>query len=216
MRGSVMGSGMVHVALMVVLFIVRGPAALIVPGPEVVQVALIDPTATAPVPAPAETPPPEPKLEEVKPVEEPGVKLQPKKPKPQPKRETPERPKASESPTLPSAKVGNAGLSGDVAVDAGDFEFTYYLVLIRNKIASNWTPPSGLTTSGQPIRSVVYFKVGRGGELSDVRLETGSGIDFFDRSALRAVLLSDPMPPLPLGFSRGELGIHFGFQWESP
>jgi len=217
MRTSVLGSGLVHIALMAALLVVRGPAALIVPGPEVVQVALIDPTASTPVPVRVETPPPEPKLDEVKPAEEPGVKLQPRKTKQEPpKPRTPERPRATEAPALPSAKVGSAGLAGDVAVDAGNFEFTYYLVLIRNKIASNWSPPSGLATSGSPVRAVVYFKVGRGGDLAGVRVETGSSIDFFDRSALRAVLLSDPMPPLPLGYSGGDLGVHFGFQWESP
>jgi TonB family protein len=63
---------------------------------------------------------------------------------------------------------------------------------------------------------VVYFRVGRGGEISAMRLETPSGQEVFDRSTMRAVTLSDPLPPLPLGFSAGELGIHFGFEWESP
>jgi TonB family protein len=66
------------------------------------------------------------------------------------------------------------------------------------------------------VRAVVYFRVGRGGEISGLRIETPSGQELFDGSSLRAVTLSDPLPPLPLGFPGGDLGIHFGFEWESP
>jgi TonB family protein len=203
--------------VLVVLFVVRGPAALVVPGPDVVQVALMDPGATvAPVPPPpqVEAPKPEPKPVEIKPEDDTGVKLQPekkKKPEPKPRDDTPPPPMS-----LPSAPAGASGLKGDVAVDAANFEFTYYLVLVRNKIASNWAPPAGLVSTGQKVRAVVYFKIARGGELGGVRLESASGAEFFDRSALRAVMLSDPLPPLPLGYPSGDLGVHFGFDWAGP
>lgn len=213
-----MGSGLAHLVLLVVLFYARTPASLVIPGPEVVQVALLDPGALAAVTPPKVEPPPDkPILAEVKPVEDTGVKLEPpprKKPKPEPPRE--ETPAPTPAPALPSATAGPSGLRGDVAVDARDFEFTYYLVLVRNKIASNWTPPAGLTTGGRAVRAVIYFRIGRGGDLADVRTESASGIEFFDRSAARAVMLSDPLPPLPLGFAGGELGVHFGFDWVAP
>jgi len=218
MRGSVVGSGLVHLVMLLVLLIVRGPAAMIVPGPDVVQVALVDPASPL-LAVPRPEPPPEPRKQEtVRPVDEEGVKLEPKKPpKPKPEQERPrEKPPEPAPVMLPSAPAGTAGLRGDVAVEGANFEFTYYLVLIRNKIASNWAPPAGLATSGNPIRAVVYFKVSRGGGLSAVRMESASGVEFFDRSAMRAVALSDPLPPLPLGFAGGELGVHFGFEWESP
>lgn len=214
MRGSVFGSGLVHVLVVAVLFIVRRPVSLVVPGPDVIQVALLDPSAAITPPAPVETPEPEPAT--VAPVEEEGVKIETPKPTPAKPRPTPP-PKARQNPaaTLPSEQVGPAGLKGDVNVDTGDFEFTYYLVLIRNRIAGNWSPPAGMST-GDKVRAVVYFRVGRSGELSDIRIESASGVEFFDHSALRAVTISDPMPPLPLGFASGELGVHFGFDWEAP
>jgi len=76
--------------------------------------------------------------------------------------------------------------------------------------------PAGLATGGRRVRAMVYFKIGRRGEVTGVRLEGVSGIEFFDRSALRAVTISDPLPPLPDGFGGGELGVHFGFDWETP
>jgi len=117
---------------------------------------------------------------------------------------------------LPSASVGSAGLKGDVSLDVHDFAFTYYLVLVRNKIAANWEPPAGLATGGRPVRTVVYFRISRGGEVTGVQLESASGLEFFDRSAVRAVTISDPLPHLPLGFDGSDLGVHFGFDWETP
>jgi TonB family protein len=218
MRGAILGSGLVHVLVLAALFTVRTAASLVIPGPETVQVALVDPAALTPASPPkVEVPRPEPKLTEVKPEEDTGVKLQPELPK----KKKVEKPRDEvapppESPALPSAPVGSAGLKGDVAVDARDFEFTYYLVLVRNRIAANWAPPAGLVTGGRRVRAVVAFRIGRGGSLTAVRMEAVSGMEFFDRSALRAVVLSDPLPPLPLGYPASELGIHFGFDWEAP
>ena len=223
MRGSVMASGIVHAVLVVILLIVRTPVTLVVPGPDVVQVALVDPSAPitpAPPTPPREEPPPT-RPPEIKPEDAEGVKIQPEKPRPKPKTPEVKKPppapsKPAVAPTLAAARVGPAGLSGDLSVDTGNFEFTYYLVLIRNQIAANWSAPAGLSTGGKPVRAVVYFRVRRGGEIAGIRLETASGLEYFDRSTVRAVTVSDPLPPLPLGFPGGELGIHFGFDWESP
>lgn len=217
MRGSIVGSGLIHVGLLVALFYVRTPVSLHMPGPQSVQVALVDPGALAPVPPTVTETPPPPKLEEVKPVEDVGVKLAPVPPRKKQAVKPPEEaPPAPNVPALPSAPVGSAGLRGDVTLDVGDFAFTYYLVLVRNKIAANWAPPAGLATGGRPVRAMVYFKIGRRGDVTGVRLEGASGIEFFDRSALRAVTISDPLPPLPDGFGGSELGVHFGFDWETP
>lgn len=217
MRGAILGSGAVHLLLLVVLFYVRTAASLVIPGPDVVQVALIDPAALTPATPPkVEAPPPEPILTDVKPAEDTGVKLQPAPPKKKKEEKPRDEVAPVEMPALPSAVVGSAGLKGDLAVDSRDFEFTYYLVLVRNRIAANWSPPAGLATGGRRVRAVVGFRIDRSGTLSAVRMDEASGMEFFDRSALRAVVLSDPLPPLPLGFTAGELGVHFGFEWEAP
>jgi hypothetical protein len=49
-----------------------------------------------------------------------------------------------------------------------------------------------------------------------IALESSSGAEFFDRSATRAVTISNPLPPLPLGWTGGDLGVHFGFEYEAP
>src|SRR5690242_2669758 len=112
MRASVIGSGVAHVLLVLGLFIVRQPMSIVVPGPDVVQVALIDPSAAITPPPPVETPKPEP--ETIKPAEEEGVKLQASKPIKPPKPQPSPRPaKQTTAPTLPSAQVGPAGLKAD-------------------------------------------------------------------------------------------------------
>jgi TonB family protein len=111
------------------------------------------------------------------------------------------------------AAVGGAGLSADVGVDDANFEFTYYLIALRNRIGQNWSAPAGIATSGKPVRAVVYFRVQRDGSVTQSRLEEPSGIAFFDQSAMRAVLISNPLPPLPLGFGGGDLGVHFAFEY---
>ncbi len=101
---------------------------------------------------------------------------------------------------------------GAVAVDAETFAFAYYLAIVQNKISSNWAPPTGLLKQGQAERATVYFKILRNGQISDLSIETPSGIFFFDQSALRAVSRSVPLPPLPVGFGEDSLGIHFDFE----
>lgn len=228
MRGALTGSALVHAVLLIVLMLVRTPTPIVISGPESVQVALLDPSALAAVaPAPApERPAPPPEDDE-------GVRIEKKKEEPpRPAREPePRRPESAKPPardekptrtpsaamtSLPMAGLGGPGLRGSVSVDARDFEFTYYLKLVRDQIARNWSAPAGLGTGGKPVQAVVQFRVARNGSISGVRVEEPSGVDFFDQSAARAVTISDPLPPLPLGFPAGDLGVHFGFEYTGP
>jgi TonB family protein len=220
MRSAVVGSALMHLALVIALFVVRGPAPRVFAAPESIQVALIDPSAfVRPAPAPPPAPREEPRAPDLRPSEETGVKIEPpprpKRPKPKPDAPKPEAQPAAPAPALPYAPAGASGLRGQIGLDS-DFAFNYYLLLVRNRIGDAWSPPAGLATGGQPVRARVYFRIGRDGRLSGVRLEQASGAEFFDRSALRAVMLSDPMPPLPAGYAAGELGVHFGFEYATP
>lgn len=220
MRNALLGSGLVHLVLLAVLLVVRASSPVIVPGPDVVQVALVDaPSMTVPVTPPQ---PPKPEIEagEVAPTDDEGVRLEKPKPK-KPEKAEEKKPDPAPVPppstrvALPSAPAGSAGLRGDISLDAGDFEFTYYLLLVRNRIAGNWSPPAGLTAASN-CRAVVYFKIARNGQITDVGLEKPSGVEFFDRSTLRAITLSNPLPPLPLGYTGSRLGVHFGFEYTGP
>jgi len=221
MRAALAGSAGVHLGCVAVLILLQMRAPKLMIGPDSIQVALLEmPQSRITTPAPAPAPAPAVKAPELKPEEGTGVKIEPLRPKAPPKAPPPKPtatpPPASAALALPASPMGAPGLSGDASVDAANFEFSYYLVLIRNRIAANWTPPSGLVGSGSPIRAVVYFRIERDGSVSSVRLESTSSAEFFDRSSVRAVTLSDPMPPLPDGFKGGSLGVHFGFEYTAP
>ena len=46
-RGSVVGSALVHVGIVLGLLVMRTPTPIIVPGPDIVQVSMIDPSVPA-------------------------------------------------------------------------------------------------------------------------------------------------------------------------
>jgi TonB family protein len=99
-------------------------------------------------------------------------------------------------------------------VDDKDFRFAYYLEIVKERISSNWSPPP-VAGSPEGVASTVYFKISRDGRLEDVKIEKSSEFDLFDRSALRAVDSSNPLPPLPAGFKGSSLGVHFEFEQKS-
>ncbi|MFQ6082720.1 MAG: energy transducer TonB [Candidatus Aminicenantia bacterium] len=99
---------------------------------------------------------------------------------------------------------GEGGISG--------FPFTYYILLVRDKVSANWYTSlvsPGLTGS---FRTVVYFKILRDGQISELKIEENSGVRSLDLSALRAVQSAAPFPSLPYGFEGEYLGIHFIFE----
>ncbi len=223
MRGTLIASTGMHLAALSVLFVVRPSRTVVIPGPDVVQVALIGEPEPPPPPAPvvrandAVTPDESDgvRIEKSRPKPKPEVKQQPKPAEPQARRPSPDEPVRTSSTKrtmLPYAPVAG-GLSGQVAVDDANFEFAYYLQMVRAQVARNWTPPTGAATGA---RVEVYFRVSRSGAISALRLEIASGNETFDQSALRAVVITEQLPPLPLGYSGADLGIHFGFEYTGP
>lgn len=219
MRNAVWTSAAVHAAVTLALFLVRPAHDVLVPGPDVVQVALIDAASVAPAAAaPVQAAP-----EAVPASEDKGVRIEKPvreqdKPKPQaseaptaakPSAPTPPAPAAPSQIVLPYASVGG-GMRGQVAVDESNFEFAYYLQQVRSLIARNWTPGTGVPAG---TRAEVYFRVARDGSLTEPRVERSSGNPVFDQTAARAVILTGHLPPLPLGYSGSDLGVHFGFEY---
>lgn len=207
---SLAGSVVAHVAVLVGLFAVFPSARARTPA--TMDVRLLSGT---PAQSPPQVTPPEP--------EKPSAQLEPEKTPNRPTDEVIKIPKKTKDKPTPSrqpmenttgaATVGSSGLSAEVGVDDANFEFTYYLIALRNKIGENWSASGSSAPAGQPVRAVVYFRIKRDGGVTDARVEQSSGIAFFDQSALRAVTISSPVPPLPLGFTGPTLGVHFAFEF---
>ena len=142
------------------------------------------------------------------------VKPPPEKPKetPAPKPKARDQGSAGKEPKTQEPQPA-AGATSNVRVDDEDFRFAYYLEIVKERVSFNWSPPP--VSGGRNVMCTVYFKIMRDGRISSVRVEQVSGFDLFDRSAMRAVNLSEPLPPLPAGFDGRWLGVHFEFQQTS-
>jgi protein TonB len=117
--------------------------------------------------------------------------------------------KGSESPPVPQPSSAPAPQpqATNVTVE-GDFPYTLYIERMKTLIGTHWFRPQGAGA----ITTTVYFAIDRDGALRDARVETSSGNGAFDRGALRAVLESSPLPPLPFGYNGTYLGVHLTFR----
>ncbi len=184
------------------------------------NVDLIAPPMPQPVakkPKPEETPPPEqpkpqpePEVEEETPVAPPKPKPKPIEKKPKPKPVSPAKPEITDPPASdqPEQAAEEIPETGEMSLDADEFEFAYYVNRIRQKIAAHWRVPPG--PKGD-LFCRVYFRIHRDGSVTDVGVEDESGMFTFDQAAKRAVLAAGVMPPLPREYRDEYLGVHFSF-----
>ena len=84
-----------------------------------------------------------------------------------------------------------------------------YIKEIEVSIKTNWTPPVGSNLK----KASVKFTVNKDGELISNVLFSSSGMADFDKSALDAVEMSKPYPPLPDELNRDTLDIIFTFDF---
>jgi TonB family protein len=114
--------------------------------------------------------------------------------------------------TASGGSGGPIGAGGEVGVSGetfdSDFQFSYYIKQMLVAIGMNWFKPS----QAGSLSPVVHFKIGRDGAISEASIERSSGLPFVDRAALRAVLSSSPLPPLPAEYTGGQLGVHLKFE----
>lgn len=101
-----------------------------------------------------------------------------------------------------------AGSSGVAGIEGGDFPYTVYLTNMNRLIGGHWFRPQitgDLTTK-------ISFTINRDGSITDAAVEQASGNGTADRAALRAVLESSPLPPLPFGYNGTYLRVHLIFK----
>ncbi len=118
---------------------------------------------------------------------------------------------------LPGASAEGGGGSGEAGVnfgtsvsgfDAADFNYSYYIAQMLSAIGANWFKP----TDQNVAPPVIHFQIHRDGSITDATVARASGLPFVDRAALRAVLASSPLPPLPADFRRDTLGVNIVFK----
>jgi len=94
-------------------------------------------------------------------------------------------------------------------LDVADFCCPDYIALMVDRIRSAWNHNVG----GAGIVKV-KFTVQRNGAITNAAVETGSGNPTLDLAALRAVVMTKSLPPLPDQFSNPSLGVHLAFEYQ--
>ena len=121
-------------------------------------------------------------------------------------------PDASPAVALSKEPPGNGSNGADgtsvQGLDTAYFPFDYYVTQFLNRLSANWyKPPAPAGTS-----CIIRFTITKSGRIADAEVQTPSPYPAFDRAALRAVLSSNPLPPLPFEFNEDKLGVHLKFE----
>lgn len=135
----------------------------------------------------------------------------PKAPAPPPAVASPSPRRESGPPPQPIGQpTGSPVGVGALSLNVSDFPFAWYLRTVQQKISANWTPP-GQSVDGQQV--VTVFEITRDGQIRRPAIEKTSGNVLYDQAALRAIVASNPLPPLPTDFKEPLLRIHLGFNF---
>jgi TonB family protein len=95
------------------------------------------------------------------------------------------------------------------SLDVDDFCCPGYLSTMIDTIRRGWNQSQG--SSGQ---CVIKFTIQRDGQIVNPSIEKSSGLDLLNFAALRAVLTTKTLPPLPAEFPNPTLTVHLNFQYQ--
>ncbi len=207
---------------------IAGSASSIpLPAPEVVNETA--PANESPGFYKSEEPaPPPPPSDKAEPIPEKTPVKPPPAPKPRPAPPAPKSTAAPEPPppnAVPYGQGGRPALSygqfstgaGDAGIRFGDAAFgdkySAYVNAITRAISNNWLKSMVDARIQKAPRVYLTFDIARDGKISNVSVQQSSGIPSLDRTALRAVLVSDPLPPLPADYRGGNVNVIFYFEY---
>lgn len=184
----------------------KGGAAVPAPPAEAQKPKILKP-AEEPPPPPTEKAKLLPAKEEKKKL--PAAAREASSAKSKSEQSAPPAPSAESRPGLPGAggAGGNVGIGG-ATFDQPDFTNSSYIERMLVTIGMNWFKPA----QSVPISPKVRFRIERDGTIADGEIERSSGLPYVDRAALRAVITSSPLPPLPSEFGGNHLGVHLIFE----
>ncbi|HXN24064.1 MAG TPA: TonB family protein [Candidatus Dormibacteraeota bacterium] len=116
--------------------------------------------------------------------------------------------------TMSGGVPGGLGIRGETG--GGDFgsRYSWYVEAVRNRISSNWLQSTVDATVRSAPRAVVTFQILRDGSVSTIQITQSSGNASVDNSARRAILSSNPLPPLPNGYRGSNVNVEFWFDFQ--
>ncbi len=117
------------------------------------------------------------------------------------------------NPTMSYSSVTTSSGEAGISIGQEDFgqRFGWYVQAVRNRVSSNWLLSTISPSLLNAPRVYVQFDINRNGSISNAKVTQSSGIPEVDRSAIRAVLASSPLAPLPADYSGGKVSVEFYF-----
>ncbi len=118
-------------------------------------------------------------------------------------------------PALTYTPVVNSAGEGGLHFGDGNFgdRYSWYVAAVRNRISNNWLLSTVSPTILSAPRVYLTFDVDHDGTVHNIQITQSSGIPEVDRSALRAVLASNPLGPLPADYSGSKVSVEFYFDF---
>jgi TonB family protein len=129
-----------------------------------------------------------------------------------PKVDKPKVVKENKKPTQ-QTKTGKSGNNLGLKISSKGGKHSYYIDAILSKIGSNWVNP--FASSGVKFSTTIYFVIQKDGRITSVKIEKSSSNELYDRSAERAVIITQTLPPLAGEFAQEEsLKLHLEFEYK--
>lgn len=103
----------------------------------------------------------------------------------------------------------SGGTGGGSKLDVvGEFCCPEYVTLMVERIRTNWTARAEVTGV-----VIIKYTIQRNGLIVEATIERSSGYSVLDLNALRAVLGTQQLPPLPTAFNGQTLPVHLSFEY---
>ena len=109
-------------------------------------------------------------------------------------------------PSISYTQMVTPGGPGAVSMGQGNSfgeRYAWYVASMRARISANWLMSTVSPNIITAPRTYITFEIARDGTVNNVQITQSSGIPEVDRSALRAILASNPLPPLPSDYRGG-------------
>ena len=123
-------------------------------------------------------------------------------------------------PPIPTGNSATPGVSASSGVPlpgqgGGDFatRFGWYIQAAKRRVDPNWDRMSidpGVRNS-TTLHAAVSFVINRDGSIKNVRITTSSSNLSWDNAGLRAIMGSNPLPPLPPEYQGSEVSVTWDF-----
>ena len=117
-----------------------------------------------------------------------------------------------------SAKVSRdsgGGGGGAGGGGMGNAQTAAYGAQISQTVRRHWQPNCLQRSTMHHLKAVIIVRIQSDGSISASWFEKESGDRLFDQSAMTAVTRSSPLPPLPAGQEKVEIGITFTPEWKA-